>query len=79
VTPHPHAPWVTQQARNVTSDLAVGDISARSLVRDRDTKYVASFDEVFRAEGTKILRTPFRTPDANALAERFVRTVRSEC
>ena len=79
VTPHPHAAWVTQQARNVTSDLAVGDISARFLVRDRDTKYVASFDEVFRAEGTKILRTPFRTPDANALAERFVRTVRSEC
>ena len=79
MTPHPHAPWVTQQARNVTSDLAVGDISARFLVRDRDTKYVASFDEVFRAEGTKILRTPFRTPNANALAERFVRTIRSEC
>src|ERR1039458_4610820 len=79
VTPHPHAAWVTQQARNVTSDLAVGDISARVLVRDRDTKYVASFDEVFRAKGTKILRTPVRTPNANAVAERFVRTVRSEC
>lgn len=61
------------------SDLAVADISARFLVRDRDTKYVASFDEVFRAEGTKILRKPFRTPNANAFAERFVRTIRSEC
>jgi hypothetical protein len=46
------------------------------LVRDCDTKYVASFDEVFKAEGTEILRTPYRTPPrANAFAERFVGTV----
>jgi putative transposase len=79
VTGHPRAAWVTQQARNVTGDLADADITARFLVRDRDTKYVASFDEVFGAEGTQILKTPFRTPNANALAERFVRTMRSEC
>jgi transposase InsO family protein len=79
VTAHPHAAWVTQQVRNVTGDLADADITAKFLVRDRDTKYVGSFDEVFNAEGTEILRTPFRTPNANAFAERFVRTVRSEC
>ncbi|MGP0109546.1 MAG: integrase core domain-containing protein [Acidimicrobiales bacterium] len=75
MTAHPNAAWVTQQARNSTGDLADADTTAKFLVRDRDTKYVTSFDEVFTAEGAEILRTP----NANALAERFVRTVRSEC
>ncbi len=79
VTAHPNAAWVTQQARNITSDLADAEITAKFLVRDRDTKYVANFDDVFNAEGTEVLRTPFRTPNANAFAERLVRTVRSEC
>jgi putative transposase len=81
VTAHPGAAWVTQQARNVTGELVDADITAKFLVRDRDrdTKYVASFDEVFGAEGTDILKTPYRTPNANALAERFVRTVRPVC
>jgi transposase InsO family protein len=79
VTAHPHAAWVTQQARNVTGDFVDKEIDVKFLVRDRDTKYVANFDEVFRSEGTQILKTPFRTPNANAYAERFVRTIRSEC
>jgi len=79
VTALPHAGWVTQQARNVTGDIADLGIKTKFLVSDRDTKYVASFDEVFRAEGAEILRTPFRTPNANAYAERFVRTIRAEC
>jgi putative transposase len=79
VTAHPHAAWVTQQARNVTGDLDDERIEAKFVVRDRDTKYVAAFDEVFRSQGARILTTPFRTPNANAYAERFVRTVRSEC
>jgi len=79
VTAHPNAAWVTQQARNVTGDLAYTDITAKFLVRDRGTKYVKGFDEVFMAQGTQILKTPYRTPNANAFAERFVRTVRSEC
>jgi transposase InsO family protein len=79
VTVHPNAAWATQQARNVTGDLTDADIAAKFLVRDRDTKYVANFDEVFKVEGTEIVKTPYRTPNANAFAERFVRTVRSEC
>jgi transposase InsO family protein len=79
VTAHPNGNWVTQQARNVTGDFVDKGIDVKFLVRDRDTKYVANFDEVFRSEGAQILRTPFRTPNANAYAERFVRTIRSEC
>jgi Integrase core domain len=49
------------------------------ILKDRDTKYVSSFDTVFTATDAQVLRTPFRTPNANAHAERFVRTVRTEC
>jgi hypothetical protein len=63
----------------VTGDIVDNRIEVKFLVRDRETKYVANFDEVFRSEGAQILKTPFRTPNANAYAERFVRTIRSEC
>ena len=79
VTAHPHATWVTQQARNVAGDIVDEDVDVKFLVRDGDTNFVASFDEVFRFEGAQILQTPFPSPNANAHAERFVRTVRSEC
>ena len=78
-TPNPTAPWVTQQARQLTWMLAESSESFRFLIRDRDQKITASFDEVFRSNGLEIIRTPFCAPQANGVAERFVRTVRSEC
>jgi putative transposase len=68
---------VTQQARNLGLDLA--DHGMRLLIRDRDSKYSATFDEVLRTAGIRIVKTPMRAPQANAIAERLVRTVRGEC
>jgi putative transposase len=73
------APRVTQQARRLTWTLAERPESFRFLIRDRDQKFTDSFDEVFRGSGLEIMRTPFRAPQVNSVAERFVRTVRSEC
>jgi putative transposase len=78
-TPTLSAPWVTQQARHLTWTLAERPESFRFLIRDRDQKFTDSFDQVFRSDGMEIIRTPFRAPQANGVAERFVRTVRSEC
>jgi putative transposase len=78
-TLNPSATWVTQQARQLTWTLAEHPESFRFLIRDRDQKFTESFDEMFRSDGIEIIRTPRRTPQANGVAERFVRTVRSEC
>jgi transposase InsO family protein len=79
VTAHPIGPWVTQQARNLAATLEDQGRPLRFLVRDRDDKFVGSFDEVLRSTGARIIRTPVRAPQANAFAERFVRTARTEC
>jgi transposase InsO family protein len=63
----------------VTADLEDPAGVTKFLVRDRDTKYISSCGAVFGARGPRILKTPFRTPNANAYAERFVRTIHSEC
>jgi putative transposase len=76
-TRNPTGEWVTQQARNLGLDFS--DQGFRILIRDRDSKYSGPFDEVFRSEGIRIVKTPVRAPQANAIAERFVRTIRAEC
>jgi putative transposase len=80
VTAHPDGPWVTQQARNLR--LMLGNQGSRRLrvvLRDRDAKFTRAFDDVFGAEGAQVLITPVQAPNANAHAERWIRTVRAEC
>jgi putative transposase len=79
VTTNPNGPWVTQVARNFAADLEDAGRRFRFLIRDRDTKFTASFDEIFASIGIGTIRTPVRSPRANAYADRFVRTVRQEC
>jgi putative transposase len=78
-TAHPTAAWVTQQARNVCGELATAGARPTILIRDRDGKFPSTFDTVFAAQQVRIVRTPFRSPRANAYAERWVGTVRREC
>jgi hypothetical protein len=76
-TANPDAAWVTQQAWNLARLSSDMDDRVRFLVRDRDRKFTRPFDEVFRSEAVRVLRTPVRAPRANAYAERWVRTVRT--
>jgi putative transposase len=79
VTANPDGAWVTQQARNLLLVLEERGRRVRFLLRDRDTKFCRSFDDVFRSEGAEVVLTPVQAPNANAHAERWVRTVRAEC
>lgn len=78
-TATPTAAWVTQQARQLSWQIQDGEIIARYLLRDRDSKFPPGFDAVFRSQGVEVVHTPYRAPAANAIAERWVGSVRREC
>lgn len=77
VTVNPDCGWVSQQARNLAIEEKVTRV--RYLIHDRDAKFCGPFDAILRSEDVKIVKTPIRSPRANAVAERWVRSVRNEC
>jgi transposase InsO family protein len=79
VTAHSSGEWVAQQARKLLMDLGRRAEELRFLIRDRDTKFTAASDVVFTSIGIQIIVTPVRDPQANAIAERWVGSVRREC
>ena len=78
ITDHPNGRWITQQARNQVWTIQEQEDEFCGLIRDNDKKFPQSFDDVFESEGINIIRIPYQAPNANAFAERFVRTVREE-
>ena len=79
ITTRPDESWMLQIARNVTDSQAGALHSKRYLIIDRDTKYSEQFRRLIRDSGTKVIRLPPMSPNLNAYAERFVRSIKDEC
>ena len=78
VTPNPDGPWTTQRIRSLLMDLGDRAADFRFLVRDRAGQFTASFDALLAGAGIEAVKIPPRSPRANAYAERFVLTARTE-
>jgi transposase len=79
VTANPTSAWVCQQARNLLMDLDDRHEHMRFLIHDRDAKFTRAFDELLGSADIRAVRTPYQTPKANAVVERFIGSARREC
>ena len=79
VTASPSGEWATQQARNIVETFVDRYEPIRFLIYDRDSKFTKAFDEVFRSEAIRTIRTPVRAPRANAFSGRWIGSIRREC
>jgi putative transposase len=79
VTPHPNEQWMRQIARNVTMEAWGFLAPGQYLIHDRDGKYCPIFQQIIDAAGIKRIPLPARSPNLNAYAERWVRSVKEEC
>jgi transposase len=79
ITANPNDAWMRQAARNLTSGSCDILSRCRYLLRDRDTKFTVGFDMILRAAGIEPTPLPARSPNLNAFAERFVRSIKEEC
>lgn len=79
IVPEPWESWIVQVARNLTDPWKGFFRSCRWLIHDRSTMFAEQFRQFLRSERVEALRLPARSPNLNAYAERFVRSIRQEC
>jgi putative transposase len=83
VTAHPTGAWAAQQARNLLMDLGECAAQFRFLIRDRDSKFTAVFDDVLAGNDVRIIKTPVRSPRANSygngMCERYAASAWTTC
>ncbi len=79
ITTHPHASWIKQIARHVTDPIDGFLLGTRYLIMDRDAIFTAEFRSFLKQEGVEAVRLPPRSPNLNAYAERFVRSIKESC
>jgi transposase InsO family protein len=79
ITPGPSEPWMMQIGRNLTDPIDGFLTGKKHLILDRDSKFALAFRDLLKHSGIQVVRLPHRSPNLNAYAERFVRSIKDEC